>query len=194
MTSQEAIPPQLEVHPATAERWPDVEALLGEGTVSRRCWCMWWRLPRSQYRAQKGQANQAAFQAIVSSGEVPGLLAYRDGQPIAWCALAPRESYPALERSRTLKRIDDEPVWSITCLFVAKPFRGQGVTLDLLRAAVDYAQEQGATIVEGYPFEPQEARVPEIFGATGLVSAFRRVGFVEVSRRSKSQPVMRYSV
>ena len=194
MKSQQALRPHLEVQPATSERWSDVETLFGEGAVSSRCWCMWWRLPRSQYTAQKGQANKAAFLAIMSSGEIPGLLAYRDGQPIAWCALAPRESYPALERSRTLKRIDDEPVWSITCLFVAKPFRGQGVMLELLRAAVAYAKEQGATIVEGYPFEPQEARVPDIFGATGIVSTFRKAGFVEVFRRSESQPIMRYHV
>ncbi|MGH2493816.1 MAG: GNAT family N-acetyltransferase [Ktedonobacteraceae bacterium] len=153
---------------------------------------MWWKLPRSQYQAQKGQANKAAFHTIVSSGEIPGLLAYHDGQPLAWCALAPRERYPSLERSRALQRIDSEPVWSITCLFVAKPFRRQGVTYELLQAAVTYAKEQGAKIVEGYPYDVQEAKLPDVYGATGLVSVFQKVGFVEIARRSASQPIMRF--
>ena len=194
MTQQEALRPSLEVQPLTSERWPDLETVFAEHGVQSGCWCMWWRLPRSQYKAQKGQANKEAFHAIVSSGEIPGLVAYRDGQPIAWCAIAPRESYSSLERSRTLKRIDEEHVWSITCLFVAKPFRGQGIMLPLLQAAVEYAKEQGATMVEGYPFDPEESRLPDVFGATGLVSTFRQAGFVEVSRHSPKRPVMRCRV
>jgi GNAT superfamily N-acetyltransferase len=192
MTQPKALRPPLEVQPLTPERWSDLEAVLGENGVQSGCWCMWWRLPRSQYKAQKGQANKEAFHAIVASGEIPGLLAYRDGQPIAWCAIAPREHYPSLERSRTLKKIDEEQVWSITCLFVAKPFRGQGVMLPLLQAAIEYARMQGAAIVEGYPFEPEGARLPDVFGATGLVSTFRQAGFVEVSRPSPKQSIMRY--
>jgi hypothetical protein len=114
MLFQESSQMHLEVHPVTPERWQDLEALFGERGACGGCWCMWWRLSRSQFEHQKGQQNREAFRAIVLSAEVPGLLAYKDGQPIAWCALAPRERYPVLERSRTLKRIDDEPVWSIT--------------------------------------------------------------------------------
>jgi GNAT superfamily N-acetyltransferase len=153
---------------------------------------MWWRISRSQFEQQKGQRNKEAFQTIVLSDEVPGLLAYSNGQPIAWCAIAPRERYPVLERSRILKRIDDEPVWSITCFFVAKPFRRQGVTTTLLRAAVAYAKSQGATIVEGYPVEPKQATMPAAFAWTGCVSAFRNAGFVEVLRRGERRPIMRY--
>lgn len=194
MLFQESSQMHLEVHPVTPERWQDLEALFGERGACGGCWCMWWRLSRSQFEQQKGQQNREAFRAIVLSAEVPGLLAYKDGQPIAWCALAPRERYPVLERSRTLKRIDDEPVWSITCFFVAKPFRRQGVTLKLLRAAVAYAKMRGATIVEGYPVEPKQATMPAVFAWTGLVSAFRKVGFVEVLRRAERRPIMRYVV
>src|SRR5262249_54667262 len=141
----------LEFHPAIAERWQDLEALFGERGACGGCWCMWWRITRSQFEQQKGQANKEALRTIVLSGEVPGLLAYVDGRPIAWCSIAPREAYPALERSRILKRVDDQPVWSVTCLFVARPFRRKGVTPKLLRTAVEYAKEHGAKIVEGYP-------------------------------------------
>lgn len=155
---------------------------------------MWWRLKRSEFEKKKGEGNKRALKRIVDSGEVPGLLAYVNGQPIAWCSIAPRETYPVLERSRTLKRIDDQPVWSVVCFFVAKSFRRKGVTVRLLRAAVEYAKMQGARIVEGYPVESKKPRMPDAFAYTGLVSTFRKTGFAEVLRRSETRPIMRYFI
>jgi GNAT superfamily N-acetyltransferase len=154
---------------------------------------MWWRLTRSQFEKQTGEQNRQALKALVDSGEPPGLLAYANGEPIAWCSLGPREIYPALERSRTLRRVDDEPVWSVVCFFVARPFRRQGLMVPFLRAAIEYAREHGAKIVEGYPTEPKKA-LSGYSGFTGVVSAFRRAGFREVLRRSAQQPIMRYFI
>jgi GNAT superfamily N-acetyltransferase len=89
--------------------------------------------------------------------------------------------------------VDDKAVWSIVCFFVAKPFRGRGLMERFLKAAVDYARERGAKIVEGYPIEPT-GRLSGYSGYTGLVSSFRKAGFVEVLRRSERQPIMRYSL
>jgi GNAT superfamily N-acetyltransferase len=85
---------------------------------------------------------------IVDSGEIPGILAYANGKPIGWCSVAPREGFPVLERSRILKRIDEKPVWSVVCFFVAKPFRRNGVTVKLLKAAIEYAKKHKAKISE----------------------------------------------
>jgi GNAT superfamily N-acetyltransferase len=155
---------------------------------------MWWRLKRSQFEKQKGQENKKNFKKIVNSGEIPGLLAYANDQPIAWCSIAPRETYSVLERSRILKRIDDEPVWSVVCFFVAKLFRRKGVTVKLLKAAVKYAKECKARIVEGYPVEAKKTSMPDAFAFTGLAATFRKAGFVEVLRRSETRPIMRYFI
>jgi GNAT superfamily N-acetyltransferase len=154
---------------------------------------MWWRLTRAQFNEQRGEGNRRAMKKIVDSGEIPGIIAYSDGQPAAWCSVAPRENYSALERSRTLKQVDEEPVWSVVCFFVAKPFRGRGVTVPLLRGAVEYAKRNGAKILEGYPVDT-EKRMPPSFVWTGVASMFLKAGFVEVLRRSKTQPIMRYFV
>jgi GNAT superfamily N-acetyltransferase len=155
---------------------------------------MWWRLPRSEFDRQKGEGNREAFRSVVFGGEPPGLLAYIDGQPVGWCALAPREQYGALERSRILKRVDERPVWSVTCFFVAKEHRRKGVTSRLLHAAVECAAEQGAQIVEGYPVEPKSADAPPVFIFTGIASSFREAGFSEAARRSETRPIMRYQI
>jgi GNAT superfamily N-acetyltransferase len=184
----------LEFYPLTAERWDDFEKLFGKHGACGGCWCMWWRLKRSEFERQKGEENRKAMKGIVDSGEVPGILAYANNQAVAWCAVAPREAYPLLERSRTLKRVDDKPVWSIVCFFTAKPFRGKGIASRLLRAAIEYVDKHGGKIVEGYPVEPKDGRMPDAFAYTGLASTFRKTGFVEVARRSEKRPIMRYII
>ncbi len=155
---------------------------------------MWWRLKNSEFVKQKGEENRKAFKRIVDSGEVPGILAYAGGEPVGWCSVAPREFYTKLERSRVLKRVDDQPVWSVVCFFVAKSFRRKGLTAVLLKAAIEYVKRRGGKIIEGYPVEPRKGKIPDVFAFTGLISAFRKAGFAEVLRRSKTSPIMRYII
>ncbi len=194
MLSKPVSLPDLEFHPVTPDRWQDLETLFGKNGAYGGCWCMWWRVTRSQFGQQAGQGNKEALKAIVDSGEVPGLLAYAGGKPIGWCSVAPRETFPSLERSRTLKRVDDQPVWSIVCFFVARRFRQQGLMVKLLKAAIAYAKEHHAKIVEGYPIEPKQSNLSGSSGFTGLLSAFQDAGFVELLRRSENRPIMRFYV
>lgn len=194
MSSKQLHISNLEFHPLTPERWADLEKLFGERGACGGCWCTWWKLKRSEFMRQRGEANRKALKEIVDSGEIPGIIAYADNQPVGWCAVAPRQAYPALERSRILKRVDDEPVWSVVCFFVAKPFRRKGLTVKLLKAAIEHVRKNGGEIIEGYPVEPKKAKMPDPFAYTGLVSAFRKAGFVEVLRRSETRPIMRCNV
>lgn len=155
---------------------------------------MFWRLPRKEFDAGKGTKNKQALKRIVSAGREPGILAYVDKEPIAWCALAPREDYVALERSRLLKQVDDQPVWSISCLFIKKPYRRRGVSAQLLKAAIAFASTHGARIVEGYPVEPSMEKMPDPFLWHGIPSAFKKAGFYEVARPSRTRSIMRFEI
>jgi GNAT superfamily N-acetyltransferase len=187
----------LTFHALTPQRWPDFERLFGSNGACGGCWCMWWRVPRAQYRSDVGAVNREAFRALVASGAEPGVLGYAQGQPhreaVAWCAVAPREAYPTLARSRMLKGLDATPpegLWSVTCLFIHRHWRGQGLTRPLVEAAVAHAAARGARTVEGYPIDtPRELWVPERF--TGPLSTFRATGFREVARRSPTRPILR---
>lgn len=185
---------RFQTRPVTPARWPDLERLFGPRGACGGCWCMWFRLRRSEYERKKGAGNKRAMKKLVMSGAPPGLIAYLKGEPIAWCALAPRGEYSVLERSRVLAPVDDRPVWSIVCLFVAKPHRRQGVSVAMLEAAVGYARKRGARIVEGYPVEPKKKTMPDVFAMSGLASAFKKAGFTEVARRSETRPIMRRSL
>ncbi len=190
MAAEEQAHLELTFHPATPERWSDLERLFGERGACAGCWCMWWRLKRSQWDAQRGDGNRAALKALMESGEVPGILSYAGAEPVGWCSVAPRESFPALERSRSLKRVDQEPVWSIVCFFVARQFRRQGLTVRLLEAALEYVRSQGGRIVEGYPTRPSKPSA-DAWLYMGLSSAFLRAGFSEVTRPSTTRSIMR---
>lgn len=155
---------------------------------------MWWRIKRSEFNKQKGDGNKKAMKKIVNSGVVPGIIAYSDDIPVGWCAVQPRESFPVLENSRILKRIDSKSVWSIVCFFINKDFRRKGLSTELIREAVKYAKKNGAEVVEGYPVEPPAGKSPDVFVYTGLSSAFRKAGFKEETRRSRTRPFMRYYI
>ena len=193
MTSKSASSPTTKSQPLTPERWADLDILFGTHSAYSGCWCMWWRLTGPDFRKQLGQGNKRAMKKIVDSGEVPGILAYVGGQPAGWCSFGPREKFGRLERSPTLKRIDQEPVWSIVCYYVDKPYRGQGLMEKLTKAAIDYASRQGARIIEGYPVElTGKVRLDAAY--TGIAPLFRQMGFVEVLRRAENRPIMRYYI
>ncbi|SRR6266536_874702 len=183
---------QVCILPLTRERWPDLEQLFGAKGGCGGCWCMSWRTSRQEFNEHKGAGNKAALRRRVTSAKSPGLLLYADGLPVGWCSLGPRDEFPALARSRVWAPVDERSVWSITCFFIQRPYRNLGLSVTLLEGAVAYARKQGAKILEGYPLDLKRQRLPDAFVWTGLVASFRRAGFVEAIRRSRTKPIMHY--
>ncbi len=181
------------VEPLEPQRWGDLAKLFGERGAYSGCWCMWWRAARSEFDRLGTEGRKRAFHRIVTAGTITGILAYQDGEPVGWCSVAPRETYPSLERSRTLARIDDRPVWSIVCFFVARPYRGRGVTSSLIKGAIDYAASHGARIVEAYPVIGGKKLEP-VSAFMGVASVFRKAGFQDVTRPSGKRRIMRYYI
>jgi GNAT superfamily N-acetyltransferase len=184
----------LIIRPLTSPLWSDFVELFGEKGAYGGCWCMWWRLSRREFEIGQGAGNRRAMKHLVDSGSIPGLLAYKGKKAIGWCSIAPREQYGALERSRVLKRLDSEPVWSIVCFFIHKECHGRGVSEKLIRGAVKYAGSCGAKIVEAYPTIPRRKELPPVSSFMGLPQIFRKAGFAECKRPSASKVVMRYYV
>jgi GNAT superfamily N-acetyltransferase len=182
--------PRLAFRPVTPDRWPDVEALFGKNGACGGCWCQFWKQSPAEYRAGKGEANRTAFRRSVKKGEVPGLLAHAGKEPVGWVAVEPRARFKRLASSRNLPVIDERPTWSIPCFFVARGWRGKGVAGRLLVAAAAHARRQGAPAVEGYPIDSSRPMAsPWLY--PGAFSTFVKAGFVEVTRKAKTRPVVR---
>jgi len=181
----------LLVKPLTPEIWDDFELLFGKKGAYGGCWCMWWRIPRKEFEKGQGEGNRLAMKNIVDSGKIPGLIAYHNDEPCGWCSVAPREDFGSLERSRVLKRVDEEKVWSIVCFFIHKTYRSKNLGQKLIAGAIEYVKLQGGKIIEAYPTNIRSAKVPPVSSFMGIPKIFERAGFQEISRPSKSKIIMR---
>jgi GNAT superfamily N-acetyltransferase len=184
--------PALEVHPLTRDRWDDLATLFDRPGDPKGCWCMYYRVRSRDFEQLWGKGAKAAFQQVVQQGPPPGLLAYLDGAPVGWCAIAPKAAYPRILNSPTLKPLDDAPAcWAVVCFYVRRDQRRGGVAAALLEAAVEFAAANGAEAIEGYPRDTGGAKrhANEMF--VGSMSMFVEAGFEEVGRRSPLRPMMR---
>jgi GNAT superfamily N-acetyltransferase len=184
---------EISFKPLKRNLWTDLEELFGPNGACAGCWCMFWKLRGKAYEEAKGYETRQMHKSIVDSGVATGLLAYLHGEVIGWIAVEPRAAYPRLAHSRALQPVDDQPVWSVTCFFVAKRSRRQGITVALLKAAVEHVKKQGGKIVEGYPVDTQKD-MPAPFVYTGIASAFQQAGFKEVARRTPTRPIFRFFI
>ena len=176
------------VKPLTPALWPRMEDLFGRSGASNGCWCMYWRLGPG-YKSTGREANKAALESLTAAGPPPGLLALQGDLAVGWCQVGPRAALPWLER-RLGRRVDESPVWSLSCFYVRRTYRRRGVTDALIAAAVALAKESGAHALEAYPIDTAvPGHSSNLF--TGTASAFRRAGFEAAGWRSPSRPIMR---
>ena len=181
---------KLTIRPLTPDLWPALEDLFGESGAVGGCWCMYWRIGRT-IRKRPREKNKAAFREVVKGGPPPGLLAFDGDLAVGWCQLTPRDAVPWLDRTWRLKRVDDAPVWSLSCFYVRIGYRRQGVTSALIAAALNAAKRAKAPALEAYPLDADET--PSASG-TGYASTFARAGFKTVARRTPARPIMRYDL
>ncbi|MBL0385758.1 GNAT family N-acetyltransferase [Tumebacillus sp. ITR2] len=194
---------EISVVPANDASWDDLDAVLGSARChGGRCYCQRFKIPASKWREVEDDERAFLLRAESNCGEpesstTSGLVAYLDGQPVGWCAVEPRIAYPNLLKSRVpwAERDEDKSdkgVWTITCFVVRKGYRRRGITYALTRAAVDFAQKQGARAIEGYPMvtvQGEEITWGELH--VGSHKAFVAAGFREVTRPTTRRVVMR---
>jgi len=181
---------KISIRPLTPDLWPALEDLFGRNGACNGCWCMYPRIG-SAYRRRPREKNRVAFREIVKRGPPPGLLAFDGDVAVGWCQLTPRDAVPWLDRTWRLKRVDEAPVWSISCFYVRKGYRRQGITSALIAAALKAAKRAKAPALEAYPFD---AAVSPSASSTGYASTFARAGFKTVARRIPARPIMRHDL
>lgn len=189
MARKPAAVENYEFYPLTAERWGDFEQLFGPNGACAGCWCMWFRMSHKEFAKARKEGHHEAMRTIVQSGFEPGILAYGDGKPVGWVALAPREWYERLKTSKFLAPVDDQPVWSITCFYIHRDYRRSGLMEKLIRTAIDYARGRGAQMLEAYPLDI-EGKMNSTSLFSGRLSVFKRLGFEQVALR-EYRPIVR---
>ncbi len=188
--------PQIVAAPATAERWNDLVAVFGRRGAFGGCWCMYWRIKRSEMGRLGVKGRRAALRKLTQRTLAPGILFYdaigiAAPIPFGWCSLGPREDFSVLRRSPLLKPVDDLPTWSLMCFFLRESYRGKGLLRHLTVLALDYAREHGAARIEAYP---RELHPTGPYACMGVADVYRSLGFREIARRGEHRPVMRFEL
>lgn len=150
---------------------------------------MVWRARGAESKNTKGTARKAQIKVRVDEGVPIGLLGYINETPVAWCSIAPRSTYRPLGGDEALTARGDE-VWSLTCFFIHREYRGQGLTEQLIEAAAQYAKRNGGTVLEAYPVDPESPS----YRFMGFVPMFEAAGFEETGRAGTRRHVMRRSL
>ncbi len=178
---------EIEFHGVDRDRWDDLEGLFNSRGGPKYCWCMVWRtMPAGASRGDR-DAKKEVLRGRVQQGEAIGILGYINGEVVAWCSIAPRDSYRALGGPADAS---GERVWSFVCFFVPRRLRLKGVARKLVRAAVDHAREKGAAVVEAFPVDPDSPS----YRFMGFVGTFESMGFREVGRAGIRRHIMRLPV
>jgi GNAT superfamily N-acetyltransferase len=171
----------IEVRPATAERFGDVAIMLGpKNPASSVCWCLSHRVDSKTNRELVGPARGEFVRALCGREVAPGVLAYSGNEVVGWAAVAPRSELP-FARSRKIPHVDELPVWSVWCIRVRPGYRGRGISHTLLDGAVGYARLRRAPAVEGYPVDNAGRKVDLTMAYVGTRALFERAGFLKVA-------------
>jgi GNAT superfamily N-acetyltransferase len=185
----------LAIHPLTPDRADDLVRLFEAESITRTCWCMFWRLSRGEFRGKGHDGLRAAFLERIARGpRPPGLLGYDEAGPAAWVQITPRPELPRFQKVPTARAAADTPekTWALSCFVVRKDRRRQGLMTGLARAACGFAAAEGAAAVEAAARRPGGSMAWGD-GYTGLVPALERAGFVEVEERTPLRVLMRWT-
>lgn len=183
-----------DIHPLTPDRHADLAELFCSNSITRGCWCSWFLQSAKEVTAGWGDGNRHRFETLMRDADPPaGLIAYHEGQPVAWCATGPRTRYPRAVRSKIMQHRDqdeDTAVWLVPCFFVRVGFRRQGFSKQLLSAVVEHARDRGATAVEGFPLagDGKHQATDRFLGTEPLFAA---CGFTAIARPSPRRVIMR---
>lgn len=173
----------IDVVPATAVRWPDVQILFaGHGELG--CWCQYWRQSSTAYRSSGPGSGEQNLRHQITEDPPPGMVAYLNGEPAGWLGFWPRHKMERLVRSRTIPQVDGQPVWSIVCFMVRVGYRRQGVAGTLLAGAIDFARDFGVQMLEAYPIDPEGSRIDVTLGYVGFTPMFEAAGFQRIVETS----------
>ncbi|GAT73602.1 GCN5-related N-acetyltransferase [Microbacterium sp. HM58-2] len=169
---------------ATIARWDDVQHALTGGGDGASCQCIWPVLSNKDWNATTTPQRKEMLREEIQAGPPPGIIAYVDGEAAGWIRIGPRTRQARVPRTRIIaasstEPFDDESVWAVTCFVVRREHRGTGLNTELLRAAVEYARESGARLIEGYPVDTrgEQKRSNDLFH--GTLGTFLAAGFEE---------------
>jgi GNAT superfamily N-acetyltransferase len=138
--------------------------------------------PLFQGSCPTGILAKEKMMALTADRSIHGLLAYNENLCVGWIAVDPMTNLVGHDLQSTGKVKE----WSIHCLFVRDGFRGQGISTQLIQAAVEFAKANGAKVVSAFPIphENQTRFPPNEAEFSGRFLTYQKLGFKSVGPAS----------
>lgn len=187
------MPAELTVKEYSQDTWADFEALFGKHKgVRGGCWCTYHLCTSAQYEKMTKDERRDFQKELAYQGRGSGIIVYDQDTPIAWCQFGLAERFPRYDRMRAYQAlnlpVELQPRWRISCIFVDKHRRKEGLAQFALHSAVDFIRNHGGGVVESFPLEVPGTRYPPY---TGTIKMYQKEGFETIARVGKHMFLMR---
>lgn len=134
------------------------------------CYCQFFHFGGSdrQWLERDARCNRESAIELTKSGEMTGLLAYSEANPIGWCNFGSKEKYLRLQRDERLWPSLDGKGASIVCFLIASSFRGRGIAKSLLQQACETCWREDFDWIEAYPHKDADSPAKNYHGPLDL--------------------------
>ena len=174
---------RLTFRPVDSDTLPAFESFFRQRGAPNWCWCMAFRRTPHEVKVANGSNSHRQIVSRIRDGIPVGLLAHDGDEVVGWVSVAPRDTF----RLKGGPAAEGDDVWSISCFYVPRARRGQGMTRALIAGAVAHARRHGATVVEAYPVDPDSPSYRHM----GFVPVFAEAGFEDLGMTGTRRHVMR---
>ena len=183
------------VKPLRRDTWDAYEQLIERHNgVWGGCWCLYFH-PKSPERGQSVEGNRALKQRLVYEGQAHAAVVFDGDRAVGWCQYGTPEELPTITHRKEVEagRVE-HPDYRLTCFFVDRDYRRDGVAAVALRGALDLIAEAGGGVVEAYPYDNQGEKVSASFLYNGTRRLFEQAGFEYERPKGKNHCVMRTKI
>jgi ribosomal protein S18 acetylase RimI-like enzyme len=170
--------------------WPDfVRVVEKHNGVWGGCWCVTFHRGPGESNRTVAQ-NRTDKERLVRANQSHAALVYDGAAVVGWCQFGSPAELPA--RMGGFRKLGaDPPDWRITCFFVDRDRRREGVAEAALTGALRMIAAKGGGTVDGYPIATRERSYSSSFLWGGTESMFAEVGFRPLGALGTSKLVMR---
>jgi hypothetical protein len=186
------------VKPLGPDTW-DAFARLAErhNGVWNGCWCTWFHASPAERGGQErtAETNRALKERLVTEGRAHAALVFDGAEAVAWCEFGSPGELPNINHRKEYEAsLDRLPDYRLTCFFVDKKYRRQGLADVALGGALDLIGQAGGGVAEAYPQDTDGQKVSASFLYNATRSLFEEAGFSYIRSKGKNHCVMRKEI
>jgi len=176
------------------ETWDAYEKLIiKHNGVWGGCWCTYFHdTPNDRIRSFED--NRLLKKELVKTHRAQAALVFHNDLCIGWCHYGSPNELTNIYHKREVESKTQIPDYRITCIFIDRDYRKQGLWEFVLNGALLQIKQAGGGVVESYPQDTKGNQVTSSFLYNSTRQIFERSGFQYIDTKGKNHCIMRISI